>query len=271
MPKLTRFDSIYANHSKDIDRSAQDFGDHEGVTKGKIVRWISNFSDEHTGTAAKILQKMRYYSASNIRSMTCELVKIAKQEFTDVSWDKVIFVPIGETYGGSAVIARALRETHMVLTKNIKHIADLEKVLPTQMSALVFVDDFCGTGDTLKEWWPIIESIVLPKNAPFAIALLVLNGTARAAAQELTDKILCVEELDENDNVLSANSKHFTPVEKSIILGYCRKTGCSLDIVRGHGDCGLLLAFKYACPDNSLPILWYENHDWEALFKRHAL
>jgi len=268
---LPRHNSIYAAHSTEIERAAQDFGDHEGVTAGKIVRWISNFSDQHGQVATKILRNVRYYSSSNIRSMTYQLVKIVQQGFASIPWDKVVFVPIGEPYAGGAIIARVLRETNMIRKENIRHMVELERVTQAQVGALVFIDDFSGTGNTLKDWWPLVEPIVLPRNAPFAIALLVLNGMAREIVESLTDKVFCIDELDENDNVLSPKSTKFNPPEKDIILYYCNKTGCTADYVRGYGNCGLLVAFKYGCPNNSLPILWHKSSAWEPLFKRRGL
>ena len=43
------------------------------------------------------------------------------------------------------------------------------------------------------------------------------------------------------------------------------------DFERGFGNCGLLLAFKHGCPNNSLPVLWYSRNNWRPFFNRRAI
>lgn len=260
--------SVYASHSKAIQRAAQDFGDHEGVTEGKVLRWLLNFSDADLEVGIKVLQRIRYYSISNIWAMTQELVKIVRKEFADTPWDKVFFVPMGAAYSGAMTIARVLRDTRVVQKSNIKFMADLEKMPPEKLGVLVFIDDFSGTGKTLQDWWPLAESIVLPKKVPFVLGLLVLNGKARSVVEKLVGRVYCVDELDETENVLSSVSPHFSSTEKDTLGRYCKATKASVDYVHGLGECGLLLAFKHGCPNDSLPILWHASDSWDALFRR---
>ena len=37
----------------------------------------------------------------------------------------------------------------------------------------------------------------------------------------------------------------------------------------GYGDAEVLVALEYNTPNNSLPIIWVENEDWNPLFKRY--
>ena len=269
-PELGRIQAIHAQYSKEVEKAAQDFGDHEGMKEGKILRWISNFSDENLDLAVKVLREIRYYSSHNIWSMTRNLANIVGLEFASIPWNRVIFVPIGGPYSGSATLARVLRDTRMVSKKNIKYMAELEKMSSAQLGALVFIDDFSGTGDSLKEWWVNIEPIVLPKNVPFALGLLVLNYRARAVIEDFIDRIYSIDELRETDNVFFEYSKQFSSKEKSMLLRYCESTRCSDEYVRGYGACGLLLAFKHGCPNDALPILWHESATWQPLFKRRT-
>jgi hypothetical protein len=82
---------------------------------------------------------------------------------------------------------------------------------------------------------------------------------------------LSVDELDGTANVLSAVCAAFDADEKAVVKQYCEKTGSAAQYVHGRGACGLLVAFKHGCPNNSLPILWWESKNWRSLFKRHAI
>jgi hypothetical protein len=267
---LSRTDRIYANYPRQVDKAAANFGDHEEMSKGKVLGWIANFSDRDIPIALKVLESIRYYPTSKIRSMVREIVQSVKQDFSTIPWNKIFFIAIGGPWSGSMTIARVLRDTGMIYESNIKHMTELEELPASEVGALVFFDDFCGTGDTLLDWWDVNEPIILPKNAPFALALLVLNGRARRILESFI-RIVHIDELDESENVLSSSSSKFTRREKNIISRYCRKTRCETDFVNGYKGCALLLAFKHGCPDNSLPILWKESNDWISLFKRRTL
>lgn len=271
MPSLSRSETVQISYGHIIDRIAQDFGDHEGIRSTKITRWLLQFEETDLPLAVKILGEIKYYSSANIRAMIRNLVGLAYSHFSQISRDKILFVPIGAPYEGSSVVVRALRD-ELRSERQIKSMADLENLTPTTFNAIVFLDDFSGTGNTLGSWWDNVESIVRPRNVPFAIALLVLNHRARARIEQIT-RAICVDELDETHNVLSDQSRTFSQPEKEKIVEYCRRTGCTSEYLRGRGGCGLLVAFKHQCPNNSLPILWHncDRVSWESLFKRYGL
>lgn len=271
MAPVSRSITILAEHSQAIQKAAQDFGDHQGVSEGRVLRWLMNFTDDDLELGVKILESIRYYSHSNIWTMIRELVRIVQSQFSTIPWDKVFFVPIGAPYSGSMNIARVLRDTKLVRKDNIKFMMDIQKIPAKSLGLLVFLEDFSGTGKTLKDWWELVEPIVLPKNVPYALGILVLNNKARSVVEEFMDHFYCIDELVETENVLSPACTHFGPTEKATIREYCRRTEASTDFLHGMGNCGLLVAFKHGCPNNSLPILWHASGSWHALFRRSGL
>ncbi len=272
MPLLSRRDRIYLDYSRDIDRVVEDWGDHEGLVKSKVLRWADQFEDADLPLAMKVLKKIRYYSSSNIRSMTSRLVEMTWDYYRRMRKKRIFFIPIGLPQQGSSFIARALRDTPGVWGENIIDMVRLEKLRPEKIDALVFFDDFFGTGDTLSGWWQRARILVQPKNVPVTLAPLVLNEPAKLVARRIADSVLSVEELRDHDNVFAASSPRFEASEKRRLLRYCKTTGCDKDRVKGFGSCGLLVAFKHGCPDNSLPILWSSvEGQWEGLFRRSGL
>ena len=268
MPRLTRIEAEYSDH---IREAVGRFGDHEGITAGHILKWIGQFADEHLPLAGKVLQTIRYYGAANIRAMARELVYIIWQEFPGVDRSRVIFVPVGSPGSGADIIVRILRQLQEVRGTRIVTMADLERIDPGGVSGIVFIDDFSGTGDQLAEWWGIVEPIVRPKEVPILVALLVMNGRARSKIEEFAQAALCVNELDEGADVFSEHNGDFDEIEKGLLLQYCERTGCEVSLVRGYGSCGLLVGFRHGCPNNSLPILWFEHTRWRSLFMRRGI
>lgn len=268
MTEIGRFSLVQTIYRPQIVRAAEEFGDHEGVGIPKITRWMVQFEDDDLPLAEKILDEITYYSSSKIRSMVRRLVESIYHKFDEFTTDKILFIPIGYSFEGSSIVARALRD--VIGERFIKHMSDLERLERGTYDALVFLDDFSGTGSTLVSWWVNVESIVEPRGVPFILALLVLNSRARPPIEEFTD-VLCVDELDEEYNVVSLNSSKFSEDEKQRLFHYCKSIGCRPEYQLGFGECGLLVAFKHGCPDNSLPILWHTNEDWESLFKRSGI
>ena len=148
---------------------------------------------------------------------------------------------------------------------------DLLNVQAGAADAIIFLDDFSGTGLTLETWWENVEPLVRPTGAAVFVGLLVLNERARQRIERFAG-VLAVDELDSTDNVFAGENTRFTNDDKARILENCRRTGCAPDFERGFGQCGLLLAFKHGCPNNSLPVLWYgAGARWSPLFNRRAI
>jgi len=268
MPRLGKINQKY---SQPLKRAATRFRDHEDISRASVARWVGQFDDGDLELAVKTLEKIRYYSGRDIRHMVHELVHRVYQALRDIPRNKVYFIPVGEIFGGAAILARALRDTPGVRPEQIKMMVHLQGVPKESIGAMVFVEDFSGTGNTLKDWWSNVEMLVLPKMAPVVIALLVLNSRARANVEAFASKVVSVDELDENHNVLSPTSDLFDAVEKETLLGYCERTDCQEKYLRGFGSCGLLVAFKHLCPNNSLPLLWHGSKKWRRLFKRRGI
>jgi len=271
MTDLKNASIVQATFNRQIQRAATAFGDHEGINDARIIRWILQFSNEDFQLAIKILDNITYYSTGNIRAMIRELLDIIHQKFEDIPQERILFIPIGEPYEGSRIIARFLRDLlgRRQARRRIKHMLDLDRLTEGTYDAIVFLDDFSGTGSRLVRWWDMVEPLVRPKDVHFVVALLVLNHIARPAIEDFSE-VLCIDELNEEDNVISEESRRFEDTEKTKIIHYCESTGCNPDYRLGYGNCGLLVAFKHQCPNNSLSILWHTNESWEGLFRRSA-
>src|SRR5260370_9725942 len=150
MPQSSLIDTIDIEHGREIDRKALDFGDHEGITRANILRWLSQFPGD-TDLAIKALRKITYYSTSNLRAMTHELAEMAWQTFSSVQRNRVFYVPMGGPSEGCSVMARALRDVSGVNPSNIVYMTDLTRLDKSRVGALVFLDGFSGTGNAIKK------------------------------------------------------------------------------------------------------------------------
>ena len=267
---MTRQADLRSQFLREIQETAARLSDHESINQGRVLEWIEQFDDEDLECAVQLLRNIRYYSAPRIREMLPTLVRRSYQKFRGIPKETIYFVPVGNQGSGSGIIARALRNAG-VDSDQIIHMLELNRLPDNEVGGIVFIDDFSGTGDSLVGWWETVEMMVRPKNADWVVAVLVLNESAEEKLHEFTPDIVWVEQLSDDDNVLSPDSLVFTEAEKQTILEYCARTECDERYLKGYGDCGLLLAFKHGCPDNSLPILWWPDSDWKSLFLRTAI
>jgi hypothetical protein len=263
---------IETTYDTEIEAFAQDFGDHDYVKRPRLIRWLSQFGKDKIPLAIKVLKNMHYFGASNLMSMSQQLVKIVIGMYPHVKGSDIFYVPVGGAGTGAQMIARHLKNNPNVPNANIVDLLTLHRESKRKkIEVIVFLEDFSGTGNTIQEWWNANAPIILPIGSNVLLGILVLNHIARSALEkELTT--IAVQHLEKQDNVLSAECINFDDTEKESLLSFCNKTGCSLSFVRGYGDCGLLVTFQHGCPNNSLPILWHEKSGaWEALFRRRSV
>jgi hypothetical protein len=263
--------AVKAKCSSQIDQATARFRDHEGMNRKRVSNWLAQFSERDLTLANKILSQVQYIDAASIRSMTAELVQMILSDAEGVDPSRIVFVPLSPAPGGGAqIVARVLRRITVPLAPRVSDMVDVQRMAPGDVDVLVFIDDFSGTGDTLADWWDNVEAIVRPLAARIVFGALVMTGPARTRAEQFAT-VTVVEQIGPASNVLSDDNKAFAQAEKARILLYCRRTRCSPSFLRGFGNCGLLLAFKHACPNNSLPILWYDARGWNTLFLRSAI
>lgn len=268
---MNRMTRIETERFDDIEHAVSTFGDHEGVGHARVVRWMNQFDEDHWVLAGSLLRATKYYGASNIRAMTRELCLGIVKQFQNVKRSEIAFVSIGEPGSSSEIIIRSLRGVKAANRSRKLRMADLANVNPDEVSVIVFIDDFSGTGNQLREWWDTVEMLVAPIGAIVVVALLVMNYKAQGKIESFADECVWVHFLEKRFDVLSDENEEFTDSDQDVIRNYCKRTGCRDALLNGKGDCGLLVAFKHGCPNNSLPILWWDNNQWLPLFKRYAI
>lgn len=267
---MRRTTRIHLEYNDAIEWAVDEFGDHEGLREARVLRWLEQFDDADLPLAIEVIRAVKYFGAANIRSMTKQLFRMTVDEFAARGLGSAVFVAAGRSGSGAAPVVRVLRELVRHTPHRVVDMLHVAKIAPGDVDAIVFLEDFCGTGDTLVDWWTNVESIVRPSNAAIFVGLLILNERARPRIEEFA-AVLCVTELGPDANVFAAESTTFSDAQKRQLLEYCRGTNCGPRYEQGYGACGLVLALKHGCPNNSLPILWHESDAWHALFTRRAI
>lgn len=264
-------------------------------------RWFKNFqTDEERYFAACVLDALMYRSKRQTLSLISHLFeRVLPDESrlrptplgnisnwierlcsgTEPGFRLVTAVRQGDPPTKSAhVIARYLKRDFEIPEPLIIKAWEVARYVALGVTVFVFIDDFLGTGiqfeeffraeglDRLSGWYPIYAPLVAHESG----------------IQHLTNvlpqvSVVAVEELSTEHNIFDSGSKAFsdgvnTPaVAQNFYCDLLNKYGFGLTAPNcfGFGGLGIAFAFEHAAPDNSLPLLWWnELKDWRPLFPR---
>jgi len=163
----------------------------------------------------------------------------------------------------------------------VSSITKTDKLKNSTINNYVFLDDMCGSGEQACTYLEnIVQEIkLLNKEATISYYVLFANqkGIERVRTETDFDIVDCIFELDESFKCFSDNSRHFKSINKYINKNLAKSIannyGCCLlpEDPLGHSDNQLLIGFNHNTPDNTLPIIWFdeEGMDWQPIFKRY--
>jgi hypothetical protein len=156
----------------------------------------------------------------------------------------------------------------------------LTRVRDPQIQRYVFIDDLCGSGSQATEY---SESIVRPlkrlnPNAKVYYYTLFATSFGLSEVKKLKwfDNVATVVELDDSFRCFSDESRIYKtkqpPFNKAKTRDICRTYGERLEpgFPLGWRDGQLLIGFCHNTPDNTLPVIWYDEPTtpWTPLFRR---
>jgi len=143
-------------------------------------------------------------------------------------------------------------------------------------STIIFVDDLIGTGtQSLDYIQSRLSSLLAPSHKPCLFSVCATSTGIEAVRGFSTFEVLCAMELNEADfNYYHPENLAFTSEEREQIQVLNEQLGENFFVM------GLLLAFYYSAPDNTMPLIWREEYNyidqdnvdqsWFGLFPRRS-
>jgi hypothetical protein len=151
------------------------------------------------------------------------------------------------------------------------------------VSRYIFIDDFCGSGKQGSEYSrDVVQDIKKLKPDAF-VAYHVLFATAKGISkvkdETKFDSARAIYELDSSFKCFSADSRYFRNPLPEIDPAFCERM-CKLYGLKmvpsahalGYEDSQLLIGFHHNTPDNTLPIIWFDEParlPWAPIFRRY--
>lgn len=194
--------------------------------------------------------------------------------------------------------------THMFLNTDgiIREEVGGKVFISPEVNRYIFIDDFCGSGSQVTNDKNIMESIdeIRILNPNIEVNYLMLFGTEsgihKIRKSLKFDNVEACIEFDDSYKCFGKNSRIFPnrkdfAFNKKFTEEFCFRLGrilfYDIHLKTGHsgqdledisdysalgwGNCQLLLGFSHNTPDNTLPIIWYDETGiaWTPIFKRY--
>jgi hypothetical protein len=278
--------------SEEVVALIDKWGTYRGqrITEDKVRTWLSQFgSNSNQRLMFQLLQGVTFYTADNIRSKMKEAHGMVIRGLKRVIEEKKrkradILVSYLDSVGKSgAHYARLYADENEIYFENIVERANLKSTLSEKqdLQALVFVDDFVGSGDSACEYFKALEKDCGEILHSGKLGLFFITICGFQAAQEKIDSVLSkldlpvsthiCDPLTEASKCFSDQSLIFTDPptrEKAQELAYRHGVNLEKKWPLGWKDCQATVVFDSSCPNNCLPILWKGSKSWTPLFRR---
>jgi hypothetical protein len=152
----------------------------------------------------------------------------------------------------------------------------------SSIAQYVFIDDLCGSGTQATAYTRDLVQPLKDVNPDIRISYYTLFATTFGLSEvrklKSFDEVAAVVELDESFKCFSPNSRIYKnqqfPFSKDKAEATARQYGATLVPTNplGWRDGQLLIGFCHNTPDNTLPIVWFDEPGgtpWTPLFRRY--
>jgi hypothetical protein len=263
----------------------------ETITETRIQAWLHQFgNNQNQRLMFYLLQSLRFYSETLVREKLRVAMQYIKRKTIEVkkpgmvSRRDVYVSYLGSEVKSGTQYARMFCQENDLLKDSVLNrqslITKIKKGLEG-IQAVVFVEDFVGSGETiigsLRELDSEIGDLIRHSSVKFFIvavcgfekALNKIDAVVRKL--EFPLELFCVDVLSDADVVFSNKSAVFPDSihrEKALLIA--KEKGESLEKKHplGFGDCQSVVVFLSNCPNNTHTILYNETDGWMPLFPR---
>jgi hypothetical protein len=153
----------------------------------------------------------------------------------------------------------------------------------SSVTRYVFIDDFCGSGKQATEYSRDLVEEILRLKPSATVAYYVLFATTKGISTVRSDTAFSeareIYQLDPSFECFSTGSRYFLRpmdgIDKKFCQDMCQRYGANMvapEHALGFDNSQLLLGFHHNTPDNTLPIIWYDEPSgfpWKPIFRRY--
>jgi len=231
-----------------------------------IVQWLRIFPEiKDKYLALKILTFMDYYDGDDIRRALFEgYNSIIKEVSPKDEWGEIAICPASSLGKSGGYLTYRLKRVANLSDNQFINIDMLDEKFVKNKKAIIFVDDFIGTGNQCVELWNKIHDIARYTRLYLLVLYSLEKGLDRVKRKTgfkiVYDKVVNNEKL-----IFSEKNKFFSEAEKERILQICEYIG-GKDYL-GYENSQACIAFEHTTPNNTI-VLLRGNRNFRGLFSR---
>jgi hypothetical protein len=223
------------------------------VTRAGVIRWLGQFTEADYPLAFRLLNAIDFYDLARVQALMRELHRAVTDLANGHSCRRIMFLPLGRPGDSGQVMMANYRNVNRLDRSRITERVDLPKLVfeaakQKQRLALVFLDDFVGSGRQVCNYWNEMLSQLVGPGPLTILAAPVVTHDGANRIQNNTPIAVVGAHYVPPAAVLSATDR-FSDGEKNKLKSYCQRAG---NMPLGFFDMGLLLAFTHGAPNNTL-------------------
>lgn len=229
------------------------------VTLGSINTWLQQFEEKDKKALLALLDKVVYLSEKNVEKLLVELNNslLARLNESQIPLKHIIYMQIHEAGSSSPVILNMIRDRallerkgcHFIDSKDVRALNELTNKL--ENGAIIYVDDFAGTGNQFCEVRDFVAPYIVGNFSEFfllaCICEEVLYELGKRGVEAVSGYIH-----SKAVRPLHPNSSMFDPAIKRRLIELCVK----VDRKGGLGYRNLAsMVVLYRNAPNSVPLI----------------
>jgi len=230
--------------------------EYHGYVRNSVGKWKSqlDISEESIG---KILNYLEIFNGRKIRKILRDAVNQNKKLIGSNSCYIFKLGPLGKS---GEILAYEFFHTFRNYKHKLKEIWEIPQ-LP-ENSKIVFIDDLVGTGTQSVKQLKKLSQMLNPSHSGYLLCLCATPQGIKKIEENTTISVIPGVILKEKTHQhLNDKCNNFNSTEKNFL----RDLNARLqDPGRGYyANVGLLLAFYFTVPNNTLPIIWKDNASYK--------
>ena len=254
---------FFEQHNDRIDEVVRKFGSYQpqNVDRERLRVWLRQVDPQDYDLLLRVLENIEFYDLPRLQNLLQTLHKALRVQTTTDGFRKLenlVFAPMGETAESGQEIIRRYRDINRLGNSNARlvQVIELPKILyeakkAGEKLAVVFLDDFIGTGKQVSDYWKDEVSQLIHPTQPMYLGTVVACDAGQERVERDTPfKVVVVHRVQ--DRHLFEPTNRFTIAEKFRIREYCDRVG---NPPLGIGELGVMVAFGHGCPNNTLSIV----------------
>lgn len=242
------------------------------ITTTKYENWISQFEEAERPYIEKLLTNFTYFSYRKLQDCVVKLHTEILKNIKTI--ENILFVPVGYVVKSGSLVAFFYKKENNLRENIFLPYSELSNKQLASTEAVIFIDDFIGTGNQAIQIWSDIKSKFQSQNLQtnFYYATLASYENGFRRVEENTKfRPISICKLNESNLPLNSLSDCFLNDEErskvqQILIKYGEKLYPKYPL--GYKNSAGLIGFFYSTPNNTLPIFWSTLNNWTPLLSR---